>query len=116
MRHIHISSNAKVWSDRWLPGLPNDRLQSELVSEKDKKMRVADLIVDGRWNLSSIMQRISAEGKRCILQVKIEQNNGRDKAIWLKCKDGNYCVKSGYHVAKGNEKKEVVQGPSSSHQ
>lgn len=49
------------------------------------------------WDVNKVQQTFHEDDVRCILQVRIPQNQVADRVAWLNTTDGRYSVKSGYH-------------------
>lgn len=49
------------------------------------------------WEVNKVQQTFHEDDVRCILQVRISQNQVSDRVAWLNTTDDRYTVKSGYH-------------------
>ncbi|KAK4274665.1 hypothetical protein QN277_017856 [Acacia crassicarpa] len=98
---IGDGASISIWDDIWVPQVTFPEKPNNL-DPIIAKGRVCDLIVDGKWDLSSIDQYISAEIKSAIYGMSILSNGLPDKLVWTNAQNGVYSVKAGYHIS--NEK------------
>ncbi|XP_043717635.1 uncharacterized protein LOC122665544 [Telopea speciosissima] len=105
----------RIWEDRWVPSLPNGRLQS-LEPEGCSLIVVADLIdQDNRsWNVNLLHSLFSASDVAAILKIPLSLNPAEDKRYWSASRDGRFSVKSTYKLLIKKEEEEASARASSS--
>lgn len=83
--------------------------------EEEWEWRVADLI-DWRfksWDCEVIESKFHMEDAEAIMRIPLSRRRAEDVMIWLLTKDGEYSVRSGYHVARMISKQNNSLGESS---
>lgn len=50
-----------------------------------------------QWDVTKVQQNFHPVDVKCILSMRIPQNQGLDRISWLGTSDGKYTAKSGYH-------------------
>jgi hypothetical protein len=92
-----------VWGDRWMPSPSSYAIQAhiQLLNENSK---VISLIDEGThwWNHSRINELFSAEEATFIYNILVCSTRQQDNLIWLGKKNGEFTVKSTYHLAKSS--------------
>jgi ribonuclease HI len=93
-RSIHI------WGDKWLPKKVTHEIQSP-IRFLDADAKVSDLIdVDARWwNVPMVEAIFTTEKAHAICGLPICPSTQPDKLVWGAAKNGQFSVKSAYHVA-----------------
>ncbi|XP_057426601.1 uncharacterized protein LOC130720036 [Lotus japonicus] len=99
-----------VWRDSWLWNGTN--LQAW---DNGHDPMVKDLIAQGnrKWDTRKIHALLPASQATLVLQTPLGLVGEEDKLIWPFNKSGNYCIRTGYHVAR-TSKPQPPSGPSSS--
>ena len=70
---------------------------------------MADLI-DWRskiWDREFIEANFHIDDAKAILSMPLSRRNAADLLMWLHSKDGEYTVRSGYHIARGITRQEA---------
>ncbi|KAF7809654.1 reverse transcriptase [Senna tora] len=96
------------WKDPWVPNLPNFRLPVEGGSASQGMVKVADFIVNGRWDAAKLRLVVESDVVEEIFALHIPRSGGVDKLCWAESKNGVYSVRSGYFVARSW----IVEAPS----
>ncbi|OMP10786.1 hypothetical protein COLO4_04272 [Corchorus olitorius] len=107
----------RIWEDSWVPDMRLIQPQGSADQIAQLPQRVSEILdrENGVWNLESIRNFIPTDVYQAIQRIPIGQTTENDEIIWPVNKDGNYTVKSGYHVMKDNEVASMKKSPSSSH-
>jgi hypothetical protein len=100
----------QVWGDRWLPNQTSYAVQSiqNIISPNAK---VADLI-DGElkgWNLSLIKEIFDEDEAKAICQIPLSPGLPKDRLICMGTKNGDFTVRSAYHLSKELKEREGEQ-------
>ncbi|OMP00250.1 hypothetical protein COLO4_12803 [Corchorus olitorius] len=107
-----------IWLDRWLP----EAQLVETVGNEDLHdfpiQKVVQLInkEEETWQLEEIQHLVTAQTIEKIQSLPIHTAGGKDKLRWNHSQNGQYNVRTGYHVLKQNEERKIKKKPSSSHQ
>jgi hypothetical protein len=98
-----------IWTDKWVLTVPGGFLQSP-VRVLDRNARVCELLNTGTnwWNMPLIHDIFIAEEAELICGMAVSPRIGEDRLIWKCTKNGEFSVRSAYHLAK--EKFEVDLG------
>ena len=94
-------SSIRVTKDKWILNHPTNMVLHPPI-EEEWEWRVADLI-DWRfksWDREVIESKFHTEDAEAIMRIPLSCRQAVDVMIWLHTKDGEYFVKSGYHVAR----------------
>ncbi|KAF7833101.1 reverse transcriptase [Senna tora] len=102
-----------AWSSI-LEGLVNNKLSGGEVADCPDDVLVSELIVDKKWNLSSIDKWLSPLKVKAIEAIPLPRGEVGDKRLWGWAKDGKYSVKTGYSLAVERFASFVDMRPSSS--
>lgn len=78
---VSVGSTVSVWEEPWIIGLEGHRLAPRLITEDEAKLKVGDLMCNGRWDLRAIDSRLSREEKDFILNTPISLRARSDRAI-----------------------------------
>jgi hypothetical protein len=91
----------KIWGDKWLPSPTTYAIQSP-VQVLDPEARISELIDPNTfwWNIPLIKQIFMEEEVEKICSLAICPRTQQDRAIWSGNKNGNFSVRSAYHMAK----------------
>ncbi|XP_057746432.1 uncharacterized protein LOC130965691 [Arachis stenosperma] len=94
--NIGQGKRVKVWKDNWIYGL-----NQPLDKENNEDLRVKDLISSSKeWDQAKIKNFFPAIIAEKIIRTPISRIARQDNLIWPYRQDGNYTVKTGYHIAK----------------
>ncbi|CAN1849725.1 Putative ribonuclease H protein At1g65750 [Linum perenne] len=65
-----------------------------------EELRVADVFIPGvrEWDAELVRDLFSEEETEEVLSIPVTSLGGEDKRVWHYSKNGEYTVKSGYHV------------------
>jgi exonuclease III/ribonuclease HI len=104
--------NIGIWTDRWVPAAPGGFLQSP-VQVLDRDAKVSELLdtTTNWWNMSLIRDIFSVEEADLIGRQAVSPRSGMDRLVWSHTKNGEFTVRSAYHLAK--DKFEVDRGSCS---
>ncbi|XP_042962496.1 uncharacterized protein LOC122296768 [Carya illinoinensis] len=109
---IGTGSGVNIWTDRWIPSLPNHKVSTprepdcwcDLVSDLiDPTLRV--------WKDSLLEELFSPQEREAIKAIPISPVDREDRMVWLHSSNGQFSVKSGYHLHRAMEVN--VEGESS---
>ena len=103
-----------VTKDRWILNHPTNMVLHPPL-EEEWEWWVADLI-DWRfktWNREFIEANFHREDAKAILSMPLSCRNASDLLMWLHTKNGEYTMRSGYHIARGITKQESDMGECS---
>lgn len=109
MKRVSIN----IWTDPWIPSLPNFRVSSLRGREVDGPDFVNELIIDKSWNSSLLSYLFSHEEAKAIKEIFIPFFDQVDAWVWHYTKDGSFKVKSAYFIELMS--KSNVSGSSASH-
>jgi exonuclease III len=101
-----------IWTDKWVPAALGGYLQSpEGVLARNAK--VCELLNTNTnwWNTPLISEIFTAEEAELICGMAVSPRTGEDRLIWRCTKNGEFTVRSAYHLAK--DKFEVDKGSCS---
>jgi hypothetical protein len=93
----------KIWQDRWVPSPQTYSIQSP-ISMLDADARVSS-IIDGDtnwWNTSLIHDIFRKEEADLICGMAICPRQQSDRQVWVGTMNGEFSVKSAYHLAKSS--------------
>lgn len=107
-------SSIKVTKDKWIFNHPTN-LVIHPPLEEEWEWRVSE-IIDWRfkeWDRELIEAKFHREDAEAILCLPLSRRHASDLLIWLHTKNGEYSVRSGYHVARELSRQESNKGESS---
>ncbi|KAF7131664.1 hypothetical protein RHSIM_Rhsim09G0131500 [Rhododendron simsii] len=88
----------RFWEDKWIPGLPNFMLTTSK-SACDETVWVQDFIdMDRKSSKKERLLQVKEEVE-AILTIPISMFQREDLLMWHHTSNGEYSVKSGYHIA-----------------
>lgn len=111
---IRDGKSVQIWNAPWVQGLEGFQLRKENADDLFDRCKVADLIVNGVWDLQQISAEINPEVREKILKTPIFPNAVADQLVWIANKDGCYSMKSGYMVARRHESTVQPKDPGTS--
>jgi ribonuclease HI len=90
-----------IWGDKWLPTKNTHEVQSH-IRIVDGGAKVCALIDDDTrwWNIPLVEAIFNVEESRIICSLPICPGSQVDKMVWGAAKNGQFTVRSAYHVAK----------------
>ncbi|XP_074359592.1 uncharacterized protein LOC141699321 [Apium graveolens] len=93
-RSIHI------YQDRWLRGKPNYCVDQYTQQQANRYTKVCDFLLENQkaWDERKIKSTFNTTDAEAILAVRVSQNSTRDRVAWLHTINGQFNVKSGYHL------------------
>lgn len=91
-----------IWRDKWIPKVTPPKIQSP-IKILESNAKVQELIdSDTRtWRADMLKDIFSREEVDLIAQIPISLGNSSDTLIWRDTSNGQFAVKSGYHLHKG---------------
>lgn len=115
--HIRIGDTVGVWSDAWIPGLVNHRLDIARRTGINWSLKVEDLIDwnTRSWDLICLRDVITEEERRAIENIPIASTKGMDELIWPYNRNGKPSVKSVYAFLTEKASQQASYVPSGSH-
>lgn len=110
-------SRVHLWTDKWLPCVANPILRPTDGSTRDDTLMVSTISnpISMQWNLSSICDAISDRDLEIFLTLPLGDGSESDRVIWPLNRNGDYSVKSGYHLIHSGDSSNVHLRPSSLH-
>jgi hypothetical protein len=101
-----------IWTNKWVLAAPGGFLQSSM-RVLDRNARVCELLNTGTnwWNMPLIHDIFTAEEAELICGMAVNPRIGEDRLVWRCTKNGEFSVRSVYHLAK--DKFEVDMGSCS---
>lgn len=92
--------NINIFSDRWLRGKDNFYVDQEEVRGLREDMKVSGFFISGSktWDETKVRATFNGVDAEAILAVRIPQNGTSDRIVWVHSSNGQYSVKSGYHI------------------
>ena len=98
---VGTGSSIRVLSDKWLPCHPTNKIIVQ-PDEVEETWHVSDLIdwTNFQWNHEFIGMVFNRDDAVAIYRIPLSQRCGPDVMTWLHNKNGQYLVKSGYHIAQ----------------
>jgi hypothetical protein len=105
-------TSIKIWHDRWIPVPSSFAIQSP-IRILDREATVNDLIDEETrwWNIPLIQEVFLKDEASIICSMPICPGRQRDRLAWVGTKNGDYSVKSAYHLA--NDMGEAEKGSCS---
>jgi ribonuclease HI len=93
----------KIWTDRWLPTIGSQKVQSP-VQVLSADARVCDLLdTDTNWWKTDLVSRIfGVDEAKVICSIPVCPRTRQDQLVWMGTKQGEYTVRSAYHMVKEN--------------
>jgi hypothetical protein len=101
-----------IWTNKWVLATSSEYLQS-LVGVLDRNAKVCELLNTDTnwWNTSLIYEIFTVEEAELICGMTVCPRTREDRLVWRCTKNGEFTVKSVYHLAK--DKFEVDKGSCS---
>ena len=94
-----------LWSDPWIPTLPNFRVLKRVQPEGGPRM-VNEVIVEGKWDKAELRKYLTQWEIGEILKIPIPITSPSDKWMWHYTKSGDFSVRSAYFVELERRKNE----------
>jgi ribonuclease HI len=92
--------SVRIWGDKWLPTKVTHAVQSPIrLVDEDAKVCVLIDEVTRWWNIPMVEAIFNMDEANIICGLPICPNTQPDKLIWGAAKNGQFSVKSAYHVA-----------------
>ncbi|XP_058783591.1 uncharacterized protein LOC131658300 [Vicia villosa] len=91
----------KIWEDKWVPN-GNDYRILGLVRGLDRSATVDNLIDSDMctWNRDRVLQCFDQAEAKQVLSIPLSLRSSTDSLIWHREVNGNFPVKSAYHLCK----------------
>ena len=100
-RRVGDGSSIRIFSNRWLPNHPTNKVLVPLYEEAE--VRTVFELIDPEqkeWRREFIMANFHCDDANAICHIPLIRRSVMDSIVWLHNKKGVYSVKSGYHVAR----------------
>ncbi|XP_043689330.1 uncharacterized protein LOC122640247 [Telopea speciosissima] len=112
---IGDGSSINIWEDRWIPSLPNFKLQSSKPSDCSLSV-VGDLIepISQTWRSDLLNLILQPAEVKAISQIPLSLFVGEDKQCWATSKNGYFSVKLAYCMLARKEEEASWAKASSS--
>ncbi|CAN1313939.1 Putative ribonuclease H protein At1g65750 [Linum perenne] len=96
---IGDGNGVRVWGDPWLRRDGGLRVASDVIAGLED-MRVRDLFIPGtrEWDAELVEELLNEEEAAVVLSTPVVDVGERDTRIWHYTKNGQYTVRSSYHV------------------
>ena len=90
-----------IWIDKWVLAASGGFLQSP-IRVLDRNARVCELLNTGTnwWNMALIHDIFTAKEAKLIYGMAVSPRIGEDRLVWRCTKNGEFSVRSAYHLAK----------------
>ena len=90
-----------IWTDKWVLATSDSFLQSP-VGVLDQNAKVCELLNTdiNWWNTSFIYHAFTAKEAELICGMMVSPHTGEDRLVWRCTKNGEFTVRSAYHLAK----------------
>ncbi|KAG2293266.1 hypothetical protein Bca52824_039935 [Brassica carinata] len=89
----------RVWEDNWIKTKPSSPASGPgSISHPD--LRVNDLLLgtEHEWNIQLVTDILNQADANYALSIRPSKTGNPDTLVWSYTKDGNYSVKTGYHL------------------
>nr|AAD32950.1 putative non-LTR retroelement reverse transcriptase [Arabidopsis thaliana] len=104
-------NNIQLWKDNWLPLNP-PRPPVGTCDSIYSQLKVSDLLIEGRWNEDLLCKLIHQNDIPHIRAIRPSITGANDAITWIYTHDGNYSVKSGYHLLRKLSQQQHASLPS----
>lgn len=97
--------NTNLWEDIWIP---NKILKDYVNHDYDVTSTVADIMLEGKWNLELLRTLVPTEIVHEIMVMTIPINQEQDMLVWSPNPLGKFTIKSAYNfIIQKNQKLET---------
>uniref|UniRef100_A0A803QHI4 Reverse transcriptase zinc-binding domain-containing protein n=1 Tax=Cannabis sativa TaxID=3483 RepID=A0A803QHI4_CANSA len=103
--------DTRIWEDPWIPHLKDFRPKPRSLNAGNYTY-VADLILDGRWDVHKLNSLFDHVTVSAILRGGVPSGLGQDKWVWTLEKDGHFSCKSAYLSQALGRAPQCVVAPS----
>ncbi|CAL2238192.1 unnamed protein product [Prunus armeniaca] len=116
-KQIFNGAETNIWVDRWLKLPHNDVIVPTRPLSANTPIFVEEIMnkLERSWDLSRVSLYLDQETIRCILSLPIGISSLPDRWIWPWTSNGEYSVKSGYHITHSMTNSRIVGPPQTSH-
>nr|XP_027093548.1 uncharacterized protein LOC113713943 [Coffea arabica] len=113
-KRIGNGLSTNIWEDNWIPMTPNGRVTTQQ-PQGVNLVKVADLIVQKRWNKNLLFRNFTSTDVEGILSIPISLVDREDNNFWIHNSNGLYSVRSAYRVLTEEPKafEQELRGPAS---
>ncbi|MED6196609.1 hypothetical protein PIB30_049069 [Stylosanthes scabra] len=102
-------SKVDVWRDNWIHGL------SKPIGDNNHPKKVMELLTEeGEWDRIALQAILPNNISSLVLRIPVGKILRNDSFNWPFRKDGEYPVKTGYHIAKKEENGSTTNQASTS--
>ena len=95
-----------VWKDNWIPNLDPNHVSLPGI-DKDDNLKLGDLILNQKWNITELRKYFSNQGIEEIIKIKLPTNNIPDKLVWHNNRNGQFTTASAYDLIANNQKPNI---------
>ncbi|XP_021811156.1 uncharacterized protein LOC110754404 [Prunus avium] len=116
-KQIFNGAETNIWVDRWLKLPHNDVIVPTRPLSANTPIFVEEIMNkrERSWDLSRVSLFLDQETIRCIISRPIGISSLPDRWIWPWTSNGEYSVKSGYHITHSMANSRIVGPPQTSH-
>ncbi|XP_075103645.1 uncharacterized protein LOC142178218 [Nicotiana tabacum] len=97
------TGTCNFWLDNWTEKGTLDTMF--LDSEGSRKAKVQEYITQGQWNLKKLGMILDNETVQHIANIRTEEQNEQDYAIWSPTEDGKYTNKSSWQITRSRRER-----------
>lgn len=95
---VGSGSTVAIWTDPWVPTLPNFRVFGRGNADEEGPKMVCELIEDGVWKDEVLHQSFSIWEVNAIKSIALPRTHRCDQWTWHYNKKGEFTVRSAYYL------------------
>lgn len=94
-------TSINIWGDRWIPSPSTYAIQTPIwILDSEAKVSSLTDPVTNWWNIPLINEALHAEEAIVVCNIPICLQRQKDRLVWVGTKNGDFTVRSAYHIAK----------------